>query len=1043
MNQYGLDMNLKTFLLNNASLQSRPKRRRHTFADVRFLHTFHDIPKKPAKEDTDKERRRSTGSCEREEGRSTAAREPPSQSTQNYYDDTVNVAFSSEASEANGTTTSHSGNLNVDESPRYIRCFSENPTEDNEHLIEAVSTYVLSYTDDADNIACNTSDVSPTTTGSSSAQESSKETSDEELALPEMLRKIDTSMAPNRSRQGSVIDPDMLERTTPVVESSRSSSNASLSKNLNGSPEDGDCNGGSELGSRRSSIKNTDSEKGMLEEILVSPRLTKRGSLNDVLRSVSPQFDEKSDLGRQETGGNDGMFCSVLLPPHAHGHMKDPWRPLSPKNVNKSRIERDESPNIPTQVKNEIQLKKESENVLGKIMNFHNLLKRRGSLRDVFRTLCPEIDSSTPKVVDNRTSSKPAADKEQECTSKHKNGIVKRILKCPDLTKRGSIGNVLNTLSTNPGTTCPSPSPFTNKLDADDAQSGTTSAIGLRMPKCKDVQGSPDESRSKGLLAIVHQPAINHSLAIQRKRRNFIASTKPHTGTLELSLGESLDIGEWGNERNAEKDSKSPVMKSTAPIKDILLNKNNIDNSNSDHNTESKDSVKRCDPGDDMPNSNRPGAVLGDHLQGTAKTSSPSDLSKSKEKSQISAIGDVIFPVPRQLVDAESMDNPRLHYPQRKISAPLPPRNVHPPQRKSSVKVIKRSPITLVIPNDNCGKTEGRVNAPDYQPSSGVGFNYSCFLPLTQEEADDYSRIKETEEIKSATTNSTITMSSRVTVHGRGGKGIVRKFGISSKQPPLNDSLPTEERFAALSERYASLKAKLEGSDLRQKTQDSSFKPSEKREHSVKTDDKLTQSKYWTTVESIPLRQFADHLASDKRVASTESTLTAKDGGQQETDSEKNNINLKRNTVTSSEYNHVSENDVGAIEMMSSMNRIERLNIDASLKIKPSDAKTQAEKDGVGNISSMAYASKTNLDLRPESPAPRSRTSVLAKLMKRKMGPRRKQSIVPREAKRRSKVYLGSFTCGNGIPTSAVQFEKMRTVVENSVLRAPVRQEVR
>ena len=437
-----------------------------------------------------------------------------------------------------------------------------------------------------------------------------------------------------------------------------------------------------------------------------------------------------------------------------------------------------------------------------------------------------------------------------------------------------------------------------------------------------------------------------------------------------------------------------------------------------------------------MPNSNRPGAVLGDHLQGAAKTSSPSDLSKSKEKSQISAIGDVIFPVPRQLVDAESMDNPRLHYPQRKISAPLPPRNVHPPQRKSSVKVIKRSPITLVIPNDNCGKTERRVNAPNYQPSSGVGFNYSCFLPLTQEEADDYSRIKETEESKSATTNSTITMSSRVTVHGRGGKGIVRKFGISSKQPPLNDSLPTEERFAALSERYASLKAKLEGSDLRQKTQDSSFKPSEKREHSVNTDDKLTQSKYGTTVESIPLHQFADHLVSDKHVASTESTLTAKDGGKQEIDSEKNNINLKRNTITSSEYNHVSENDVGAIE---SMNRIERLNIDAS----PSDAKTQAEKDGVGNISSMAPASKTTLDLRPESPAPRSRTSVLAKLMKRKMGPRRKQSIVPREAKRRSKVYLGSFTCGNGIPTSAVQFETMRTVVENSVLRAPVRQEVR
>ncbi|XP_078358462.1 uncharacterized protein LOC144643172 isoform X1 [Oculina patagonica] len=91
--------------------------------------------------------------------------------------------------------------------------------------------------------------------------------------------------------------------------------------------------------------------------------------------------------------------------------------------------------------------------------------------------------------------------------------------------------------------------------------------------------------------------------------------------------------------------------------------------------------------------------------------------------------------------------------------------------------------------------------------------------------------------------------------------------------------------------------------------------------------------------------------------------------------------------------------------------------------------------------SSSISHGKTTLDLRPESSAQRSRTSVVAKLMNRKMGPRRKQSIVPRVAKRRSKVYTVNGIGDNGIPASAAQFEKIRTLVENTVLRAPVRQE--
>ena len=1053
MNHCGIDMDLKKFLLNNASLQSWP-RRRHSIADVRFLHTLYDIPENPEEEDAEKERRRSTGSLKHDKGRVKLSSEPPCESTQSYFQGNVNVESTSEA---NGTTALPSGDCNLDESPRYKQCFSfEDFSEDNEHLIEAVSTYVLSYTDDAGNqdAGNDSGDVSLTTTGSSSPQESSTETSDGELALSEMLRKVDTSMAPPGSRRESVIDPDVLERLTsltPVVESSRSSSTASLSINLNGSP---DYSGGSELRSRRSSTKNTDSEEGMLRKILVSPRLTRRGSLNDVLRSVSSQFDKKSDLGRQETSGNDGKLTSTHLSTHANGHIKNTCRPLFPMNF-KGKIGRDEGPNIQRQAKNESQVKKKSENALGNMMNFPNLLKHRGSQGDLLDTLSPQIGSSTSKVADTKKSLKPAAEKAHEYNSlsKNKDGILTRIFKSPALTRRGSIGNVLNTLSPNLGRRCRSPSPLTIKYDTDDAQSEKRSPIGPEVLKSKDVQTSPGEARPKSLLAIAQQHVMSHSHAMQWQRRNSIASTKPHTRTLELSLKESLDTGEWGNEGNPENDRKSFVLKTAAPIKDSLSNenKNNKGNDNSnnssvngnDINTESKESAKRCDTSDDMRNSNGSGAILNHQVQGTAKASSPSDLSKSKEKSHIKTDGDVIFPVPRQLVGNESMDVPRVQSPQRKISEPLPPRSVAPPQRKSSVNVIKRSPITFVIPSDKSGRTEGRINEPNYQPSCGVRFNNSRFLPLSQEEADDYSRIKKIEASKSATTNSTITMSSRVTVYGGGGKRIVRKLGICPKQPPLNDSLPTEERFAALSERYASLKAKLEKSDSKQKTQDSSSKLPEKSEQSRNTDDKLSKLKCWTTVESIPIQQFADHQVSVKRVPSTESTLTVKDGGKQETDSEENGINLKPRTVTCSEYNHVSGREAGVIKTTDRTNSNEKSpNVDANNNIK-TIKKIQVENDGVGIISSMANATKTTLDSRPHSSAQRSRSSVLAKLMNRKMGPRRKQSIVPSVAKRRSKIYTESVSGSNGIPASAAQFEKIRTFVESSVLRAPVPQMVR
>lgn len=1029
-------MDLRAFLLNNASLHSRPRRRRHSIADVRFLHTLHDIPEKPEEEDTG-ERRRSTGSYEKGE-RPRAESEPPGNSTE--YSNGENVESTEKA---NDSRVCPPVEHDIDKSPRYKRGLS---FEDGEQLKEAVSTYVLSYTDDAGNV-CSADDVSPTTTGSSSPQESSQGTSDEELAMSEILRKVDAPMVPQRSRRGSVIDPEVVERITsltPIVESSRSSSIASVSTNLNATADDSDYYGESEMSSRRSSTKNADAKEDMLGKILGSPRLTRRGSLSDVLRSLSPQFQTTSDLGRQ---------AGTVRTNEKLGSRS----PSSPMNLDNGKTERHEIPIVQAQAKNENQPKQENESVLGKIMNSPNLLKRRGSLGDVLRTLSPHPVSSPSKVFDTEKISKTKVEKGgyDDGPNMDKDGLLGRIMRSPSLTRRGSIGNILNTLSPNPTRKCPSPSPLTIKCDTDGAPSGKTSPVCPHGPKPKDVEVSPSGSRPKGLLAIVQQHVINHSQAMQRKRRNSIASAEPHTGTLELSLRESLDIDEWETKNDSVSNCKSPVLKKTTPVKDSSSNKTNGNSKNNDKNKNNNKTVngKNCYPEDDAHN-----AVSNHQTQDKAKGSSPSDNSKSKEKSHTSVKQNLTSSTPRKLVSSESMDVPReqleqdmllVKSPQRKISAPLPPRSVDPPQRKSSVNVIKRSPITFVISNDKSGRTEENGNASEYQSPSGVSFANSRFLPLSEQEADDYSRIKKAESSKPcAMVKSIITMSSRVTVYGGSGtgssSGVVRKLGVAVKQPPLSDSLPTEERFAALSERYASLKAKLGASENKQKDQDSSPKLDEQRGDSPNTENKLTQSKCWTTVESIPVQAYGEQVF-DKRVdlveTEPENTLAFDDGGKQVTTIEECGMN--RVAITSGDDSDVTWNKKEVIETISKMNDFKKgLNIDANNNNSPSIVKTPVEKNGMQTSSSMPH-DKTTLDLRPESPAQKSRTSVVAKLMNRKMGPRRKQSIVPRAAKRQSRVYKENGIEDTGIPRSAAQFEKIRALVENTVLRAPVRQEVR
>lgn len=1124
-------MDLRRILLNNASLQTRPKRRRHYIADVRLSNTLHDIPERPEEEECEKDRRRSTGNVDQEE-RPRSTSESLCTISFQYYKDLPTSPR--ERIPKSPNNTNDSGVLKAvddrrDENPRSYRRSS---TVDEDNVIEAVSTYVLSYTDDAGNVI-DADDFPPSTTGSSSPQESSKETSDEEITLSEMLRRVEPPMTTSSSRRGSVIDPDVLERITsmtPIVETSRSSSCASVVFNPNQSPDSNTEDEGSDERFKQSSPANPDTKQDILGKILLSPRLTRRGSLGDVLKTLTPQFNTTADPVQQDI--TKGPSCqkegqlkkkvegpekvtkyqgttlkSTHLSPQTHGQRKDQWRPFSPLPVKTSRDENtklqenggrkekennsvttengsvlNKVMNSPTLTKigdrsssvlkpisssngnRELQEKgknvgaqKENENAIGKIMKSPTLCKRRRSLGDVLRSLSPNGGGSPTAAVDTKTSPLSVVETEHSGTpDKVKDSLLGKIIKSPGLTRgRGSIGNVLNSLSMNPNSKGPLPFNSTTKCAADEDLSKTKPPVSLGEPKPKDTEKSSGISGPKGLLAIVQKHVMNHSPIVQRKRRNFIASTTPLAGALELSLRDSLQDDEWDTGNKPATDSKSIVVKRLVANTTKVASPISDKNTKSSSNYNSKDNnnnilqplkIKTCCNEDIAHNPNGLNIVSSPCKDGEVKTPNTSNHSKPKEKFPADVDHKANSPTPKRLAESERMDASAVRSdmtsltpPLRKESVPLPPRSDDSPRRKTSVNIIKRSPVTFVISNNNAGVTETKGSGMECQAPSGVSFTNSRFLPLGREEAEEYSMMKQEEEGKPSRKTSTVSMSSRVTVYGENGS-MVRNLENAAKRPPLDNSLPIDERFAALSERYASLKAKIEGNDAKQKNQSYSPSSVEPINDSPKTDSALASSKCWTTVESIPMEEFLDKL-SDKRVEEMH--------GKQKEDSEENNC-----MTISSEKDTVRGNNVGTLKTVSSVYGHEGdINRDAittnndkgnnSSSINNCDDNTRENLAEVEvETGKIRTSDNTPLDLRSEPTAQRTRTTVVSKLMNRKMGIRRKQSIVPRVTKRRPKVYKEHCLEESGIPVTVAQFEKIRTLFENTVLRAAVRQEV-
>ena len=1207
-------MDLKTFLQSNVALPPRPRRRRHSIADLRFVYNLHDIPERPEDEEEEEvenePRRRSTGSCAKNERDRSASEPPGNRSPKDCDSDVINIpgnpstGASVSPSELTKDTSKEANEIAVfpsaadDRRTAFQRCYKRSSSVDEDVVKEAVSTYVLSYTDEDGNVI-SADEVSPSITGSSSP-------SDEDLSLSEMVRKVEAQSPMTRTRRGSAIDQDVVEQITcltPIVESSRSSSLSSVVANVNGrenSPENCSKNERTFLGSSSICPKKFDKNQEMLERIIKSPNLTRRGSISEVLNSLSAKVELSSDPARQNTredgreNSTEGAFQGsnstspiasdknqeilerIIKSPNLtrRGSLSEVLCSLSPQfGVNSDPARQNTRKGPSSHFENDSKFRAQNEKpekLINPLSKGSNAMLSQQTPEQKKSPWSPlkvnaeddqqsklqekcDVSGATPIGVDKEKVilSMPENGAEWDLPNKDKDSLLGRIIKSPCLTRRGSIGNVLNVLSPSPMRKCPSLTPSITRFNAEDVCSDST--------KAKDVKQSSGTANPKGLLAIIQKHVLNHTQKIQRKRRNSIASTSPHTGALEISLRDSFypemnyssakstvsaslnNSKQFSNQISSSKSSSNynqqnaqlrTRIASQKDIQQIIGNNasvvnstlstptdNSSENSNNrgSHNqnneqlnakiTNHKDVKQKIDsnslctksavssisssffseggnnsssdrqhneqlnvqntnheevkhiidtnssvvmstaaapPNDtsvsDYSNRSRSRNQQSEQLtvrgspfgrgDNSVSTSTPATYSAHTESSQTSDINDLLSSTSRRLAGYESIDAAVLQsdllsvkLAQRKISAPAAPKGVDSPQRKTSVNIIKRAPITFVISNKKDGETEVRGNGSECLMDRGVSFTNSRFLPISQKEAKENSLMKEEEasNLSNKTVNSTVTMSSRVTIYGGGGT-TVGKTGVAGTQNPPNDSIPTDERFAALSERYASLKAKLGGSDSRQENQASSPKESpkavESKDHSSNIGETSTQLKSWTTVESIPIGECQDStFGKGVGEACPEGKRKVR-----EDDSEQKGMCFTENANDATPWR----------------NMVSIYDAESDLKI-----------DENNNVSRNAYPSMSKMEKgKGEIPSSertavqRTRTSVVAKLMDRKMGIRRKQSIVPRVTERQSKVYKEYCTVDIGIPATVAQFEEIRTVVEKTVLRAPVRQKV-
>ena len=384
------------------------------------------------------------------------------------------------------------------------------------------------------------------------------------------------------------------------------------------------------------------------------------------------------------------------------------------------------------------------------------------------------------------------------------------------------------------------------------------------------------------------------------------------------------------------------------------------------------------------------------------------------------------------------------------------------PKRKISVQVMRRSPIIFsVAPKDESRDKDARI---PHVGAMATGRREDKSAPADGE-------MKATVSVSRHTRSAFVTFQSP-------------NPGKTTEEVLANScASPTGQRFAALSEKYASLTAKFaqgfgkdkkgkgKGVEPGSKEGKARKKSKEKKEETCGDADSKNETSWALVDEGLGKLSYSpgrntEHCMGNVKDEEIFSKRQCRDINNNDCNS--NNANCEKSSDIAKDDLKVADSDTrrvteGNNEQSSDTSTPKSVGERPSLekvwttveRLVVEPVGTKSEDDGNPTTTATpipdtaaeegALTEPGPAQVRDEAPAlgpTRIRTSILAKFMDRKLTRRRKQSIVPKAVQRKSKVYKTAEGAGADLPVTMAEFEAVRHRVDKTHQNGSLRSEV-
>ena len=981
-------------------------------------------------------------------------------------------------------------------------------------LRAAVSTYVLSYDTGAnenDEILRKLSNASDTAEDLSLADSSLSEVSSSDdsprASLCQLLKQLEP-LRPSTQRRGSFLVEEMEERMAtlpPISEGSKTGIMTSVASGSTvqvllpeGAPNtilksgvDKELEHGEEEihNERATSGNNSENSKGedVLNKLLSSPKLssTKRGSLGELLRNLAASPTPQS--GKRDQAISD-QKCKNL-PDYG-----DSASYYTEMNSDKPESSKEKSRVLGQDHHVSQQLE---STLVNKTISSPKVLEQQGSLSPIpqmnaisaasageaSHSIIPENGGSTNSLEELQSHPTPQASSSYLTArdGNHADMFNKILDSSLLLRRRGSLREVLRTLSPIPtqqgkadGTEEES-KPHNRGQNSDSSQKEASHNPQSNVQSSKKPE--PSVVGSKELLAAVHQRVMTHSPEPQRRcQRNFVFSENLRNESPEESLRNAVDL--------TSDDRILPLQNC-----DETLSVSNVVNI-SGIGRDRSNTKERGDP----------------NAYEVGKDVSSEDYNKYSKKGDQSIPRS---PTPVKFTKASNQDDnqPQGHSVVNRamsVDSSNQEAKADAPKRKISVHVMRRSPVIFSVSSNEKG---GKERA---DPQIAV-------MTTDREGVANPKRSgRGAREVQP-----TVSVSPQIRSAFGPGKPDVSQIGTvdegALKSSPYKDASPTGKRFAALSEKYASLQAKFAQGFGKEKKEKEKEKGSDGRDDSTSAKDNREErsdrnskgcnggdssiinnnnnnnsnsnnnesgifcvrnikidsnnkdenvnsnnennntnnnNKEWRNSDRSSKSDNEDDTHNNNSSNNNNNNninnkdQRSGDGSSKSNNNQGNNVNNNNNNNNNKDTDYCNhERQSPPQDSSSSTSTGQRPHLEKvwttveTLIVSPITAKKNEDSPTEKTASEK---NKTRVSAEDNRDIPiRKRTSVLAKLMDRKLGRRRKQSIVPKAVHRKSKVYQIAEGGATQIPTSMSEFEAIRSGVEKKMLIGPLCSEVR